>query len=163
MSQNTIDKFLSKVNIIGGKAEVKIHRGDGSVDGPWEVHNQVTATGLNELATKTIVTSRPSFVNIAVGSGTATGSLNDTALVHEVIRKAGATQTTSRSNIILSNTFGGAADSITSVALEEAGIFNSVDSGQGIMLNKLTGVNATLANSDILSLEMTYQIGSHAI
>jgi hypothetical protein len=163
MNQDIIDKFLSMVDIVGGKAKVSIHRADGKVDGPYDVKNQVTAAGLNELTAKTIVTSRPPFVNIAVGSGTAAGSLGSTALIHEVVRKAGATQTTSRSTIILTNTFGGAADSITSVALEEAGIFNSVSSGQGIMLNKLTGVNATLANSDILSLEMTYQIGSHAL
>lgn len=148
------------LNIVGGKAKVRIKRADGSLE-ERECKNQVTAAGLNALAARTIVTSNAPFVNIAIGSGTVAATLASTALIHEVDRKAGATQATSNEVIILSNTWGGAADSITSVALEEAGIFNSADSGQGTMLNKLTGVNATLADSDLLSLEMTFQIGSH--
>lgn len=155
-----VNDFL---NIVGGKAKVTIGRADGSIE-QHEVKNQVTAGGLNDLASRSIVTSHSAgFVNIAIGSGTSAGSLGSTNIVGEVDRKAGATQVTSRSTIILSNTWGGAADSITSVALDEAGIFNSVSSGQGTMLNMLTGVNATLADSDLLSLEMTFQIGSHAI
>ena len=84
-------------------------------------------------------------------------------MINEVTRKAANTSVSSRSTLILSNTWGGAADSVSSIALEEAGIFNSANSGTGTMLNRLTGVNATLADSDILSLEMTFQIGSHAL
>lgn len=163
MSQNTIEKFLDTIDIVGGKATVRIHRHDGTVEGPREISNQVTASGLNAMAAMMVVVSGTPYVNVAVGSGTAAGSLGSTALINEVLRKAGATQTTSRSNIILTTTWGGAADSISSIALEEAGIFNDASSGQGTMLNKLTGVNATLADSDILALEMTFQIGSHAL
>ncbi len=159
--QKTVNEFLE---LIGGTARVTIHRSDGNVEGPHVCKNQVTKDGLNNLASRSIVTSHTAgFVNIAVGSGTAAGSLGSTALINEVSRKAGATQVTSRSTMILVSTWGGAADSVTSVALEEAGIFNSVSSGAGTMLNVLTGVNATLADSDILNLEMTFQIGSHAL
>jgi hypothetical protein len=160
MSQDIINDFFA---IVGGKLKATIHRANGQIDGPWECHNQVAKDGLNNLASRAIVTSYAPFVNVAVGSGTAASSLGSTALIHEVLRKAGATQATSRSNIILVTTWGGDADSITSIALEEAGIFNSVDSGDGTMLNKMTGVNATLADSDILELEMTFKIGSHAL
>lgn len=152
------------IKLVGGKAQVTIHRGDGSVEGPHVCNNQVTAAGLNDLASRSIVTSHSAgFVNIAVGSGTAAATLASTALIHEVDRKASITPVTSRSTLILTNTWGGAADAVTSIVLEEAGIFNSVSSGVGTMLNKLTGVAATLADSDILNLEMTFQIGSHAV
>lgn len=151
-----VDDFI---NIVGGRAFVTIYRGDGSVEGPWVCSNQVTAAGLNELASRSIVTSRSPFDSIAVGSGTAAASLGSTALIHQVSSKASITPVTSRSTLILSNTWGGAADSVTSIALEEAGIFNL----DGTMLNKLTGVAATLGDSDIVNLAMTFQIGSHAL
>lgn len=166
MNQNTFSERKTVENfidIIGGKLTAKITRANGSVEGPWVLSNQVAAAGLNNLAARSIVTSYSPFNAIAVGSGTDTASLGSTALVNEVSRKQAQTLTTSRSTMILSNTWGGAADSITSVALSEAGIFNNTSSGQGTMLNALQGVNATLADSDILSLEMTFQIGSHAV
>lgn len=150
------DDFLASV---GGKMKATIHRGDGSIEGPWEVHNQVAAAGLNVLAARAIVTSYSPFNAIAIGSGTAAGSLGSTALINMVSSKTAVTVTTSRSTMILSNTWGGAADAISSIALQEAGIFNS----DGTMLNSLTGVAATLADSDLLSLEMVFQIGSHAL
>ena len=160
MSHDTIKEFFITM---GGAMKAKIHRSDGTVEGPWECKNQATSAGLNAVAAMMIVVSGTPYVNVAVGSGTAAGSLGSTALINEVLRKAGATQTTSRSNIILTTTWGGAADSITSIALEEAGIFNSASSGAGTMLNKVTGVNATLADSDILNLEMTFRVGSHGL
>jgi len=165
MNQNTIeekilDDFMSAV----GWAVVGIHR--HRPEGGWyppqyhRVHNTPLAAGLNELATKMQVTSRPPYQYIAVGTLTAAHSLGS-VWAGEVSRKIGATITTSKMTAILVSTWGGAADSITSLALETAAICNNANSGQGIPLNVLTGVAATLANSDLLSLQMNFQIGSH--
>lgn len=150
--------FADFVSILGGWGEVSIHRADGSVEGPWTCKNQVTAVGLNELAARSITAnSRSPFNVLNVGSGTSACSLGSTALTHLVNSKSGAVVATSKSLLIISNTWGGAADGITSVALEEAGIFNQA----GVMLNGLTGVSATLGDSDTLSLAMLFRIGSH--
>ena len=156
--------FLEAVSA-RGRAVSSIYRGDGGPykdepDECYELHNQVLAAGLNELAQKLIVTSRSAYGWIAVGTLTTVHSLGS-VWGGEVSRKAGATLTTSKMTGILVCTWGGAADSVTSVVLETASIVNNVSSGLGIPLNVLTGVAATLAGSDILKLEMQFQIGSH--
>jgi len=40
-------------------------------------------------------------------------------------------------------------------------MFNHASSGSGVMLNQVTGVAATLADSDFLNLEVQIQVGSH--
>lgn len=158
------DEFCDAV-LARGKGVISIWRGDkGDYNRPpdefHEVNNQVLAAGLNELATKMTVTSRPAYGWIAVGTLTAAHSLGS-VWAGEAGRKAGATLTTSKMTAILVATWGGSADSVTSIALETAAIVNHANSGSGIPMNVLTGVAATLANSDLLSLQMNFQIGSH--
>lgn len=170
MSQNTIEDkifsdFLMSLDTVDakGRAWIGVHKANPA--GGWqpgqyhEITNQVLAAGLNELALRA-VSSRAPYGYIAVGTATATASLGST-WAGEVSRKAGATLTTSKMTMILVSTWGGAADSITSVALETASILNHANSGSGVPLNILTGVAATLANSDLLSIQMNFQIGSH--
>lgn len=162
--QDIVEQFLDKIGV-RGYAEIKIWRGEKGYYStePDEIHcakNQVLAAGLNELAAKAIVTSRPAYGWIAVGSLTATHSLGST-WSGEVSRKAGHTVASSKMTMVLVATWGGAADSITSLALETATIVNNANSGSGIPLNVLTGVAATLGGSDILSLQMNFQLGSH--
>ena len=160
--RNILNEFLDAV---GGTAQVSIWRGaNGGYDRPPDEHyirkNQALAAGLNELAAKTIVTSRPAYGWIAVGTQTAAASLGST-WGGEVGRKAGATLASSKMAMTLVATWGGAADSVTGVAMETACIVNHASSGSGIPLNILTGVAATLANSDLLKLQMDFKIGSH--
>ena len=168
MSQNIserdiLNEFLGDSIFAKGYAIVGIHRakeGGGWHDGEYHrIENQVLAAGLNELALGA-VNSRAVYNWIAVGTQTAAASLGST-WGGEVSRKVGATLTTSKMTMILVSTWGGAADSVTSLALETAALCNHVNSGSGIPLNILTGVAATLANSDLLSLQMNFQIGSH--
>lgn len=160
--QDILGEFLKNV---GGSAEISIWRGkngyyDRAPDEFYKVNNVPLAAGLNELAAKTIVTSRPAYNYIAVGTSTVAHSLGS-VWAGEVSRKIGHTVANSKMTMVLVATWGGAADSITSVALETATIVNNASSGSGIPLNVLTGVAATLGGSDILSLQMNFQIGSH--
>src|SRR4030065_2259492 len=169
MNQNTseeqsiLDDFLNDAVIARGWAIIGIHR--AYPDGGWEPpefkvrKNQALATGLNELALGA-VNSRGLYNWIAVGTQTAAASLGS-VWNSEVSRKVGATITTSKMTMILVSTWGGAADSVISLQLETAALCNNVNSGSGIPLNIVTGVAATLANSDLLSLQMNFQIGSH--
>jgi hypothetical protein len=169
MSQNITERkiyeeFVDTV-LAKGWGVVSVWRGErGGYDrAPDEYHkisNQVLAAGLNELAAKMIVTSRPAYGWIAVGTQTAAGSLGS-VWGGEVGRKAAATLASSKMTCVLVATWGGAADSVTSLAMETAAIVNHANSGSGIPLNLLTGVAATLANSDLLSLQMNFAIGSH--
>lgn len=160
------DIYQQFLDAVGAKGQAFVEISRANPAGGWfepehhQINNQILAAGLNELAVKFTVTSRPAYGWIAVGTQTAAGSLGS-VWGGEVSRKAGATLTTSKMTGILVCTWGGSADSVTSVVLETATIVNHANSGSGIPFNLLTGVAATLANSDLLKLQMEVQIGSH--
>lgn len=99
---------------------------------------------------------------MAVGTITTAATLTDTTLTGEIKRKALAiSSTTGGDNIYVAvSTFGGAAESISSIAITEAGLFNHASSGNGTMMQRVTFAAVTLANSDILRLTLQTNIGS---
>lgn len=128
---------------------------------PRMIDNVVTAVGLNTLAALAYYGNTSSaFRYIAIGTVTAAASLGSTTF-GEINRKVGATVTASNEVVILVNTFGGAADSLTGVALGSAAVTNHANSGQGQILNIVNSVDATLQASDLLRVQMEVQIGSH--
>lgn len=146
---------------IRGVFRVKVTRADGSIE-ETVVENIVTAAGLDAIAAGVIDNTTSSFLFLAVGTQTAAASLGSVqGGLGEVSRKTPVTVTSSKEVAYMVSTWGGSADSVTSVALESAGMFNHANSGTGVMLNQVTGVAATLANSDFLNLEVQIQIGSH--
>ena len=58
---------------------------------------------------------------------------------------------------------GGFADTIQSIAITEAGVVNHANSGQGTMLQRVTFAAVTLANSDLLKVELITNVGSNTI
>lgn len=104
------------------------------------------------------------MAHIAVGTGTASPALGDTALVGEYKRKATAINSALTNNIWSAvSTFGGAADSITSLSITEAGVFNHASSGQGTMFQRVTFSSVTLADSDLFRIELQTVVGSNQI
>lgn len=100
---------------------------------------------------------------MAIGSGSTGAALGDTALVREVIRKVLSTNTAgiTAANVYTAvATFGGAADSISSIAIAEAGLFNHIASGQGTMFQRVTFASITLADSDLLKCTLETNCGS---
>lgn len=98
---------------------------------------------------------------VAVGTVATAPSLANTTLAGEIRRKLSAVATNNNGNVWTTTaTFGGFADSIQSVAIVEAGVFNHASSGQGTMLQRVTFAAATLANSDILSVTLQINVGS---
>lgn len=100
---------------------------------------------------------------MCIGTGTGAASLASTLSTSEVLRKLLAI---SSAGITASNvytavaTFGGAADSVTSLAIGEASIWNHASSGQGAMMQHVNFAAVTLAASDLLRLTLETNVGS---
>lgn len=140
--------------------KAKITRVDGSEE-YIEEHNLVVDAGMDWLAGFLSGTGS-AMIHVAVGSGTTAASLNQTALVAETARKEMGSKTSSENVWISVTTFGGDADSVTSVALTEAGVFNHASSGEGTMFQRLQSTLATLGNSDFLQLTIETTLGSRS-
>jgi hypothetical protein len=164
---------LSKVNEmiedsvgIRGEWDIKVVRADGTIERKTR-KNVVTRPGLNRIAHRAMAHDTSPFFYIVVGTQTAAGSLDSTqTTIGEVKRKVsavGSTQAQSSEWIFLQCTFGGAADSVTSLALDSAGISDGVNSSSsvGILGNIVNGIGVTLANSDLLDLTVRIRVGSH--
>ena len=138
-----------------------ITRANGEVDRKI-LPNIVTATGLNNLANRAIADTASKYGWIAIGTANYTPHINSQTIL-ECDRKAAAIIGNSYELIVAIATWGGAADSVTSNALEMAGICNHQTSGSGHFLNIANGLSTVLADSDFLHLEVQVQVGSHAI
>ena len=138
-----------------------ITRHNGDIDRKV-IPNVVTADGLNNLANRGIADTGSKYGWIAVGSATHTPHINS-QYIAESSRKTAALISSSKELIVAIATWGGSADSVTSAALESAGIANHPTSGSGHYLNVAAGVSTVLANSDFLHLEVQVRVGSHAI
>jgi hypothetical protein len=100
---------------------------------------------------------------MSIGTGTGAASLASVLVVGEVLRKILSTNTAgvTAANVYTAvATFGGFADSVTSLALTEAGIWNHANSGLGTMYQHVTYASVVLANSDMLRLTLETNVGS---
>ena len=156
---------------LGETIKAEIFRGDGGFysDVPDEVmcvNDLIVNTGRIYLAKRIsagdIVAS--AMAHVAVGTGTASPALGDTALAGEYKRKATAINSAITNNVWSAiSTFGGFADTITSLQITEAGGFNHASSGQGTMMQRVTFSAVTLADSDIFRIELQTNVGSNQI
>lgn len=129
------------------------------------VNDLIVSTGRAFLAKRISVDSAvvSAMAHMAIGSGATAAALGDTALVREVKRKPLSTNSTlaGDNNYTAVATWGGAADAVTSIAIAEAGIFNHASSGQGTMFQRVTFANVILADSDLLKITLTTNVGSN--
>lgn len=162
----TID--LTSMVPVYGEWDVKVVRADGTVE-QKTVKNIVTRQGLNRIAYRcaSITNNSGHITHIAVGTATAAHTLDSTqANLGEVSRKAlvvAGIGTQSREWIYGVATWGGAADSVTSVALDSAGLSDWTNSSAtvGLLYNLVNGLGVTLGNSDFLNLTVRIRVGSH--
>ena len=98
---------------------------------------------------------------MSVGTVTTAPASANTTITGEVVRKILAVSSVLATNVYTAVcTFGGAAESIQSLAITEAGLFNHASSGQGTMMQRVTFAAVTLANSDLLKLTLQTNVGS---
>src|SRR5437867_8659057 len=162
--------------VIWGRVFVDVYRGHrgyylDTPDEHAEYENLNPTTGRNFLARRVAggdSQTPPGSIMawMALGSGTTAAALTDGStpgLYGEIKRKA---LSTNSAGITASNiytpvaTFGGAAESIQSIAITESGIFNHVGSGQGAEFQRVTFASVTLADSDLLKITLETNIGS---
>lgn len=161
----TID-LRSYVPVVG-EWDVKVVRADGTIE-KKTLRNTVTVTGLNRIAACTVNSAGGVFNSTIVGSATASPALTDSqSSIGEVSRKSWITtgaNAQSREWIFGVATWGGAADSITSVTLNSAGMSIGASSlATSMLANRVNGLGVTLGNSDFLNLTVRIRVGSHDV
>lgn len=138
----------------------------GSYDQPelLEVQDLITNAGRTYIAQRIGANVNSPMAHMAVGTSVTAAALTDTTLPGEIKRKALATNSALVNNVYTAvATFGGAAESITSVAITEAGILNHASSGQGTLFQRVTFAAVTLANSDLVKITLETNVGSNTI
>lgn len=167
MSKKDIDDPLAIVQefenaVATGWAEWEVTRAGGEKEF-YRTKNSAIAGGLNYLAQLATGQVTSFFNYISVGTVSDASSLAS-GNWGEVGRKVQSQLTNSKSLMIVANTWGGAADSLTGIALYSSALVNHVNSGQGSALAIVNSVgNVTLADSDILLTRHLFRIGSHDI
>jgi len=127
------------------------------------VPNLIVNNGMDYLADR--IGSRTTGSNstmsvVCVGTVTTAATLTNASITGEVKRKL-FDSTSRNGNIwIYVNTFGGAADTITSVQIAEAGTLNSATSGTGVLFQRVVFATVVLADSDFLKLQVETTVGS---
>jgi hypothetical protein len=149
------------------KAEVYRDRGGAYSEAPDEtlcVNDLITTAGRNYLAKRINAgdSVASAMAYMVIGNNTTAPVLGDTLCGSEMLRKALAIASTIAGNNVWTAvcTFGGAADTITSKQIHEAGIFNHASSGQGTMFQRVTFSTVTLADSDLLKITLETNVGS---
>lgn len=157
-----------------GEWLIEVHRADGTIERKVR-RNVVTSGGLNRIANRAVQASGTSPVGyVVVGTATQAGSLNSVqSSLGEVLRRisitnpasSAITAVQSREWLAVAATFGGAADTLTGIALDSAALTDYVNSHAttGLIWNHVNGLGVTLQNSDILALTARIRIGSHDI
>lgn len=169
--QDILDRFNKAVGgglnsgvAVRGRWCFTVTRADGTIEVSTS-DNIVTKDGLDIIAANMIgpgTGANSAFRYIVIGTQTSAASLDSVQVgIGEVGRKLGSTIASSNEVAILVATWAGAADSITSVVFGTGGMANHADSGSGLLGNHVSSLNATLADSDFLKVQMEVQIGSH--
>jgi hypothetical protein len=179
MNQNIFDRLKDACAVLGGTLrprelvpvygewDVKVVRADGSVE-QKTVRNLVTVAGLNRIANRAVQAAGTTpFWNIVIGSRTTAAALTDVqSNMGEMSRKsfiATGASAQSREWIFGVATWGGAADAVTSLTIDCAGISDYPNSHTttGVLGNRVAGLAVTLGNSDFLNLTVRIRVGSH--
>lgn len=168
--QNNIDSSKDQA-LLKETILVDIYRGhrgfyNQAPDESLEVQDLVVNNGrvyiAQRIASGDTVASAMNYM--AVGTVSTAPALANTTLTGEVSRKTLAVASANPNNVFQAiATFGGAAESITGVALTESGIFNHANSGQGTMMQRVTFSSVTLQDSDLLKITMETNVGSNTI
>lgn len=176
MSQSISNRFRQALKVLNGTIDmasmlpvegywdVKVVRADGTIE-ERTLKNTVTVTGLNRIAACAVNSAAGVFNAIIIGSATASPALTDSqSSMGEVLRKSFIAQSQSREWFFGVATWGGAADSVTSVALGSAGITIGTSSlATSLLANRVNGLGVTLGSSDYLNLTVRVRVGSHDV
>ncbi len=161
--KNPISDAIADCLIPRGELHVKVVRWDGSTE-EKVVKNLVTIAGMNRYANRAVVAAATTpFGYLAIGSYTVASNQVSLASTNfgELSRKVAITAVQTKEFIYLVATYGGAAQSITSLTIDSGALCDHANSGSGIVGAIGQGLAVTLGNSDFLNLTYRVQVGSH--
>lgn len=154
---------------IYGEWHVKVVRHDGTIEEKI-LRNTVTVAGLNRIANRAVqATGTSVFLYTIVGSASTAPALTDVqSNMGEMVRRvwvAPGASAQSREWIFGVVTIAGAADGVTSLTMNCAGIhdFPNSHATTGVLGNRVNGLGVTLGNSDFLNLTVRLRVGSHDV
>lgn len=136
-----------------GDVKVALTAPDGSIKEEREIKNLVVTTGLNFIASRMKDGTASVMSHMAVGSGTASAALANTALGTELGRVALTATTVSGNAVTYTATFGPGTGT---GAVTEAGVFNAASSGT--MLCRTTFLVVNKDAGDTLSITWTITV-----
>jgi len=149
-----VSAFIHRAKIHGGYHDAK----------ELCVEDLITNAGRVFLAQRIGADVNSPMAHMSVGTVATAAALANTSVTGETARKALAINSATTNNVYTAvSTFGGDADSVTSVQIVEAGILNHASSGQGTLFQRVTFAAVTLADSDLLSVTLTTNVGSNDI
>ena len=148
---------------ITGRYTVEIFRANGKVE-QFSADNLVPDSGTEEFAKLLLGEASSSMAYMAVGTGTTATSMASIIMQGEQARVALSANASSLNTMVQVATFGGASESLTGIGLNEVGIFNHANSGEGEMGSRLVYASSTvtLAQSDLVKFEVVTTVGSHS-
>jgi len=161
---------MAKTNTLLLTEIVEAHVARHKPGGGWhpaqevEVGDLIVNAGRSFIASRIAANSPDPISHMAVGTVNTAAALANTTLTGEVARKTLAINSAITNNLYTAVcTWGGFADSVTSLQLREAGLFNASGSGAGTMLQRVTFSTVTLADSDFVSITLKTNVGSNTI
>ena len=167
-NENWGETIIAGGAVLRGRWLKEVYRAnpEGGWYAPSEVEylkNVVTNDGMDYLASR--ISCRATGVNsdmsaTTIGTVSTAATLTDAMITGEVDKKLFDSSSLNANIWIIVNTWAGNADSVTSVVIAEAGVFNSVQSGLGEMFQRVTFSTVTLADSDFLKLQIETTVGS---
>lgn len=137
-----------------GRVEVVLRDKDGSVKARKRFRNMIVTAGKNWFANYLGAGSPPAKMShIAIGTGTTTPAVGNTALVTETGTRVSVAHSYTGAKWKMVGTFG-ASNPTTAQAITESGVFNASSGGTMLCRQTFAAINKGTADS----LEITWEI-----
>jgi len=154
--------------VLKGRVKITVKRGDGRIENIL-IPNVLTDTGIAGVAKLINGTSTSPFKYVAIGDGSSTSpgscaseSTSDTALGHELKRKAGSTSMTTTSvtddTAVIEATFSSADGLSGSSSLCESGLFDADTGGTLLARAVFDVINLNWDNGDQITIRWEVQV-----
>lgn len=137
-----------------GRVNIKTYENATELVGDVTINNIVVTTGQDYVASRMIANTADVMSHMAIGSSQTPQTLDDTALLQEIIRTSFYSVTQTGSEIEYVASF---APGLTSRSITEAGILNA--SSGGILLCRTTFPIITQSTSQTIAISWVVSVG----
>jgi hypothetical protein len=139
--------------VLPEQAEILTDKKNYLLDYSKNVDNILTNAGMGDMAKNRTAESSNGTSHVAVGTGTTTESVSDTALETEVDRKAWAEKVTVNQTERYASSFS-RSDFSSDVTLTEAGGFTDDNTGDNILVFRVTYSDKSISTGQIMTTQV---------